>query len=119
MFEKYTLAAAAALLQHPTSRTEGVQAAVPTCAAQQQQQQAAEAVSSSQHQQADVRSNLRSSILAVQATPPQREYRPSFFVVLSAREGIGAAKITAGAWRQGFARLQQQQRPQAVVAALA
>ena len=45
----------------------------------------------------------------------KRAYRPSFFVILSTREGIGAAKIT-GAWRQGCARLQQQQQPQAVAA---
>ena len=60
---------------------------LPT-AQQQQQQQASGAVSSSKHQQADVRSNLRFSTLAVQATPPQREDQSSFFfVVLSARKG--------------------------------
>ena len=77
--------------------------------------QAAKAVSSRQHQQANVPSNLRSSILAAQATSPQREYRASFLVVLTTREGMGAAEIT-GAWRQGCARLEQQQQPQGVAA---
>ena len=65
-----------------------------------QQHPPAAARSSSKHQEVKVRSILRSSILAVQATPPQRADRSlSFCVVLSAREGAVAAKIRSVAAR--------------------
>ena len=56
MLEKKTLAAVAAVLQDQTSKKE--------------------LANSSKHQQAGVRSILRSSTLAVYVTPPQREDRP-------------------------------------------
>ena len=74
-----TLAAGATLVG---SNMQNTSRAVPTSS------------SSSEHQQAEVRSMLRSSTFSVQTTPPQREHRsPSLSSIYYTRKGVVAAKI--------------------------